>query len=59
MAADSRSRDRAGLSLDGLDHLKRWLDAIAARPGAQRGIEVPPSAEQPADLASEGRNLLV
>ncbi len=31
----------AGLSLDGLDNLKRWLDKVTARPAVQRGRDVP------------------
>ena len=31
----------SGASIDGLDHLQRWLAALAARPACQRGIEVP------------------
>ena len=27
----------SGVEIDGLDHLKRWLDAIGARPAVQRG----------------------
>jgi len=38
----------AGVSIDGLDHLRRWLDRIAARPAVQRGRKVPP----PTDLGT-------
>ena len=31
----------SGVSIDGLEHLRRWLDAMRARPACQRGIEVP------------------
>ena len=31
----------SGVSIDGLEHLNRWLDAMRARPACQRGIEVP------------------
>ncbi|MFO7286251.1 MAG: glutathione S-transferase family protein [Gammaproteobacteria bacterium] len=31
----------SGVSIDGLPHLERWIDAIAERPAAQRGIAVP------------------
>ena len=34
----------ARVPIDGLDHLARWIDAIAACPAVQRGIEVPPPA---------------
>ncbi len=31
----------SGISIDGLDHLRRWKDALEARPACRRGIEVP------------------
>ncbi len=31
----------SGVSIDGLDHLKAWLDRLEARPACQRGIVVP------------------
>ncbi len=40
-----RSYDWSGVSIDGLDHLKRWLDAIAARPAVVRGLNVPEKVE--------------
>ncbi|WP_313519118.1 glutathione S-transferase N-terminal domain-containing protein [Pseudomonas sp.] len=33
--------DWAGVSLDGLGHLQRWLDAIDGRPAVQRGLARP------------------
>jgi glutathione S-transferase len=30
-----------GVAIDGLDHLQRWLDAIAQRPAVKRGVDVP------------------
>ncbi|MBL8488184.1 MAG: glutathione S-transferase N-terminal domain-containing protein [Rhodocyclaceae bacterium] len=38
-----RTHAWSGVSVDGFAHLRRWIDAIAARPGAQRGILKPPS----------------
>jgi glutathione S-transferase len=37
----ARSHKWSGVDIDGLDHLERWLAAIAARPAAQRGLDVP------------------
>lgn len=31
----------SGVSINGLDHLRRWLDAMRARPACAKGIEVP------------------
>ena len=36
-----RSHEWCGLSIDGLVHLKRWVDTIAARPAAA-GVTIPP-----------------
>ena len=37
----ARTHKWSGVSIDGLDHLGRWLDAMRARPACQRGVEVP------------------
>jgi glutathione S-transferase len=31
----------SGVSIEGLDHLARWLDKVGARPGVQRGKDLP------------------
>ncbi len=31
----------SGVSVDGLEHLRRWLDTMKERPACRRGIEVP------------------
>ncbi len=36
-----RVHDWAGVSVDGLEHLQRWIAAIEARPAVQRGLQVP------------------
>lgn len=36
-----RTHGWSGVSIDGLDHLARWINAIAARPAVQRGVAVP------------------
>jgi len=36
----------SGVTLDGLPHLTRWLEAIGARPAVKRGVDVP----EPVDL---------
>ncbi|MGH8247678.1 MAG: glutathione S-transferase family protein [Gammaproteobacteria bacterium] len=42
----ARGYEWGGINVDGLDHLKRWIDQIAARPAVQRGRAVP----KPTDL---------
>jgi len=34
----------ARVPIEGLVHLERWVDRLAARPACQRGIEIPPPA---------------
>jgi GSH-dependent disulfide-bond oxidoreductase len=36
----------SGVTLDGLPHVARWLEAIGARPAVKRGVDVP----EPVDL---------
>ena len=36
-----RTHRWSGISIDGLEHLKRWRDAIRARPAVQRGLLIP------------------
>ncbi|HEC01152.1 MAG TPA: glutathione S-transferase [Sphingomonadales bacterium] len=39
-----RSYDWAGITIDDLPNLQAWLDRIAARPAAEKGVNVPPPA---------------
>ena len=48
-----------GVDIDGLDHLKRWIAAIEARPAVQRGLAVPPRDEDDAKRIERARKLLV
>jgi GST-like protein len=57
-----RGYDWAGVTIDGLDHLQRWLDVVGSRPAVQRGLAVP----RPDDLGDRdqktvdgARNFLV
>ena len=48
-----RSHKWARVSVDGLANLQRWMQDLAARPGIQRGCQVPPSPGK-ADLVKRG-----
>ena len=48
-----------GVDIEGLDHLKRWMEAIAARPSVERGLAVPPRNEDDAARIERARQLLV
>jgi glutathione S-transferase/GST-like protein len=47
-----------GVDISGLDNLRRWMDAIAARPAVQRGIAVPPRQSDEERL-QKARSILV
>ena len=40
-----RIHDWAGVSVDDMPSLKRWIDAIAERPAVRRGVDVPGSID--------------
>ena len=40
-----RGYEWSGVTLDGLDNLKRWHDVIKVRPAVERGMQVPPREE--------------
>jgi len=47
-----------GIGVDGLVHLQRWMDAIAARPAVQAGRQVPPRAQDPDKIVEAARKML-
>ena len=55
----ARTHEWPGVSIDGLDHLKRWLEAIAARPAVERGLQKPPRPDDQERLIEQARKLLV
>ncbi len=51
----------AGVSIDGLPHLKRWLELLEARPAVRRGMAVPepvPPKQADEELIEQGRRIL-
>ncbi len=55
----ARIHEWPGVPIDGLGHLQRWLDAIAARPAVQRGLQAPPRPQDDEALVEKARSLLV
>ena len=47
----------AGVSIDDLPNLKRWVATMAARPGCTRGVEIPKRAEDDIAVQSAKRML--
>ncbi|HEX4870758.1 MAG TPA: glutathione S-transferase N-terminal domain-containing protein [Nevskiaceae bacterium] len=54
-----RTHRWSGVSLEGLSHLQRWLEAMAARPACQRGIEVPVKMPRLGDGKSEAEKAFI
>jgi glutathione S-transferase/GST-like protein len=44
-----RGYEWSGVSIDGLDHLARWMRQLAARPACARGVNIPPRTLRPDD----------
>ena len=55
----ARTHEWSGIDVAGLDHLNRWLDAIAGRPAVQRGLEKPPRRIDPDQNVEAARKILV
>jgi len=54
----ARIHEWPGVDVTGLDHLARWMDAIAARPAVQRGLLVPPRPQDSEALVEKARTIL-
>lgn len=53
-----RVHDWAGVAVDGLDHLQRWMAALAARPAVQRGLQIPARPRDDASLVQSAQAML-
>ena len=57
-----RTHEWSQVSIDGLTHLKRWMDQLGARPAVQRGLQVPaptPASEEEKARVKAAQSLLV
>ncbi|RMF18222.1 MAG: glutathione S-transferase [Alphaproteobacteria bacterium] len=53
-----RIHEWAGIDIDDLPHLKAWIDRIAARPAAARGVQIPPRDLDDESAIEAARKLL-
>jgi len=53
-----RGHERLGQSLDEFPRVKRWVDAIAARPAVQKGVEVGADLRKNTNLSEDERKVL-
>ncbi len=51
--------DWAGINIDDLENLKRWMQAVADRPAVKRGMDVPRKPVMDEKAAERGRQLLI
>lgn len=50
--------DWAGVSVDGLEHLQRWMATVGGRPAVQRGLLVPPREAEAAQVVKAAQVML-
>ncbi|HHX35502.1 MAG TPA: glutathione S-transferase [Gammaproteobacteria bacterium] len=53
------SHEWAGVSVDGLDALQRWLKAVSERPAVQKGMQIPVRAEADDSSIQTAQTMLV
>ncbi|WP_119681399.1 glutathione S-transferase family protein [Indioceanicola profundi] len=54
-----RTHNWSGVEIDDLPNLRRWIDAIAARPACAKGITIPPRAENAEQVVKLGQSMIV
>jgi GST-like protein len=54
-----RIHDWAGVSVEGLEHLQRWMNELAARPAVQRGLLVPQREESGEKIVKAAQSMLI
>ena len=54
----AKSYDWPGIDISGLDHLKRWMELVAARPAVARGREIPPPSGDEDKQVETARGML-
>jgi len=54
-----RVHDWAGVSVEGLEHLQRWMAALNERPAVQRGLLVPRREEDGAEVIKAAQSMLM
>ena len=54
-----RIHDWAGVSVEGLEHLQRWMAALDGRPAVQRGLLVPRREEDGEKLVQSAQTMLI
>jgi GST-like protein len=53
-----RVHDWAGVAVDGLQHLQRWMAALAERPAVQRGLLVPQREAEAAAVVKAAQSIV-
>ncbi len=53
-----RSHSWSGVEIDDLPNLRRWVDALAARPACERGIQIPPRERDREKLIKSAQSMV-
>ncbi|QSP95229.1 glutathione S-transferase N-terminal domain-containing protein [Marinobacter salinisoli] len=53
-----RTYNWSGVSIDGLEHLKRWMDELYERPGCRVGIHRPERPKKPDELIQHAQTMV-
>ena len=54
-----RIHDWAGVSVEGLEHLQRWMSALDGRPAVQRGLLIPRREEEGDKVVKAAQSMLM
>ena len=55
----AKTYEWSGVSIDGLEHLRGWIDRIHERPAAKKGAEIPPRAKKAEEVVKAGQSMVV
>lgn len=53
-----RTHSWSGVSVEGLDHLNRWLEELGARPGCQSGVRKPERVTESEELVKAAQTMV-
>jgi GST-like protein len=48
----------AGVRIEGLSNLERWIARLAERPACAKGVEIPKRPESSEDVVKSGRKIV-
>ncbi|MDX1587616.1 MAG: glutathione S-transferase N-terminal domain-containing protein [Oleiphilaceae bacterium] len=49
----------SGVDMEGLSHLRRWMDELQQRPACQKGVKLPDAMPDPDDMVRHAQSMVV